>query len=275
MRGLMNDQSPYLTSSAEEHTLRLAKLSAVTPVLLDQLGAPSGRAPLLDLGCGIGEPALTAARRWPAVIGLDQDGQALETARERARAQGLDNVEFRQGSFEHLPLEDASSAAAVSRFGLLMFGNGETGARELARVLAPGAPFALAMWAGADDNPAIRLGLRTRERMPDSLSGGPAVPALLRGLPSASTVTSWLTNAGMRRVKTTRFEWGAEFPDVDAAIDYLQESGGPLTGFYAALTGNQRDAVRAVQRELIREQETLSSSAVSLRSSCRIISGLL
>jgi SAM-dependent methyltransferase len=271
----MNDQSPSLASSADEHTLRLAKLSAVTPVLLDQVGAPSGLAPLLDLGCGVGEPALTAARRWPAVVGLDQDGQALETARERARAQGLDNVEFRQGSFGHLGLEDASAAAAVSRFGLLMFGDGEAGARELARVLAPGAPFALAMWTGADDNPVVRLGLRTLERMRDSLGSGPAVPGLSRSLASAPTVTSWLTNAGMRRVQTTRFEWGAEFPDVDAACDYLLESGGPLTGFYAALTDNQRDAVRAVQRELIREQETLSSSAVSLRSSCRIISGFL
>jgi hypothetical protein len=60
---------------------------------------------------------------------------------------------------------------------------------------------------------------------------------------------------------------------VDAACDYLLESGGPLAGFYAALTDEQRDAVRAVQRELIRDQETLSGSAVSLRSSCRIISG--
>jgi ubiquinone/menaquinone biosynthesis C-methylase UbiE len=269
----MNVQSPSPVSSADEHTLRLAKLAAVTPVLLEALGAPSGRAPLLDLGCGVGEPALTAARRWPAVIGLDQDAQALQTARERARAQGLDNVEFRQGSFEHLGLKDASAAAAVSRFGLLLFGDGETGARELARVLLPGAPFAVAMWTSPDDNPAIRLGLRTLERMHDSLDI-PDIPAPSRIIASAPTVTSWLTNAGMRRVETTRFEWGAEFPDVDAACDYLLDSGGPLTGFYAALTDEQHDAVRAVQRELIRDQESLTSSGVSLRSSCRIISGV-
>jgi len=270
----MNTQSPNPTSSADEHTLRLAKLAAVTPVLLEALGDPSGRAPLLDLGCGVGEPTLTAARQWPAVVGLDQDGQALETARERARAQGLDNVEFRQGFFEHLGLRDASVAAAVSRFGLLMFGDGETGARELARVLTPGAPFAIAMWTSADDNPAVRLGIRTLERMQDSL--GPAVPdipAMFRSLASASTITSWLTNAGMHRVETVRFEWGAEFPDIDTACDYVLDSGGPLTGFYKALTDNQLDAVRAVQRELIREHETLTRTAVSLRSSCRIISG--
>jgi len=271
----MNDQSPNPTSTADEHTVRLAQLAALTPVLLDLLGTPSGRAPLLDLGCGIGEPALTAARRWPAVIGCDQDEQALETARERARAEGLTNVEFRQCSFENLGLEPASAAAAVSRFGLLLFGDGEAGARELARVLAPGAPFALAMWTKPDDNPAIRLGLRTLERMQDSPGGGPAVPAPSRNIASASTTTSWLTNAGMRRVETSRFEWGAEFPDVDAACDYLLQSGGPLTGFYAALTGKQHDAVRAIQRELIREQETLTSTGVSLRSSCRIISGFL
>jgi hypothetical protein len=131
------------------------------------------------------------------------------------------------------------------------------------------------MWTSPDDNPAIRLGLRTRERMQDSPGGGPAVPAPSRSIASASTVTWWLTNAAVRRVETTQFEWGAEFPDVDAACDYLLESGGPLTGFYAALTDKQHDVVRAVQRELIREQETVSSSGVSLRSSCRIISGVL
>jgi SAM-dependent methyltransferase len=148
-----------------------------------------GPTPLLDLGCGVGEPALTAARRWPAVIGLDQDEQALQTARQRAQAQGLDNAEFREG-FEHLGLEDASAAAAIPRFGLLMLGDGE-----------------------------------------------------------------------------------AEFPDTDGAIDYLLEAGGPFTGFYAALSDQQLDEVRAVQRELIREQETRSASAVTLRSSCRIFSG--
>jgi ubiquinone/menaquinone biosynthesis C-methylase UbiE len=268
----MNDQAPGFTSSADQHTVRLAVLSAVTPGLLDRLGAPSGQARLLDLGCGIGEPTLTAARRWPAVVGCDQDGQALDTARERARAHGLDNAEFRQESFEHLGLEHASAAAAVSRFGLLMFGDGETGARELARVLTPGGPFALAMWSSADDNPAVRLGLRTLERMHDSLDG-PGIPALSRVPASASTVTSWLANAGMRHVEATYFEWGAEFQDTDAGCDYLRESGGPLTGFYASLTRERHDAVRAVQRELIYEQETCSASAVSLRSRCLIVSG--
>jgi hypothetical protein len=77
----------------------------------------------------------------------------------------------------------------------------------------------------------------------------------------------------MRRVETAWFEWDAEFPDMEAAIDYLREAGGPLKGFYAALTNEQRDAVRAIQRELILEQETCSGSAVSLRSRCRIVSG--
>ena len=111
----MNTQPLSPASSADEHTLRLAKLAAVTPVLLEALGDPSGRGPLLDLGCGVGEPALTAARRWPAVVGVDQDGQALETARERAHAQGLDNVEFRQGSFEHLGLGSCDPARLPAR----------------------------------------------------------------------------------------------------------------------------------------------------------------
>jgi ubiquinone/menaquinone biosynthesis C-methylase UbiE len=110
----MSDRPRSPAASTDEHASRLAKMSAVTPALLDRLGEPSGQARLLDVGCGVGEPALTAARWWPVVIGCDQDGQALEIARERARVQGLGNVEFRQDSFERLGLDDASVGAAIA-----------------------------------------------------------------------------------------------------------------------------------------------------------------
>lgn len=63
MREPMNDHLRSPASSADEQAGRPTALCAVTPALLDQLGDPAAQGRLRDLGCGINEPALTAARR--------------------------------------------------------------------------------------------------------------------------------------------------------------------------------------------------------------------
>ena len=58
---------------------------------------------ILDLGCGIGDVSLIAARivgPRGSVTGLDPDGAALDTARARANQEGLAQVTFQQTAFE-------------------------------------------------------------------------------------------------------------------------------------------------------------------------------
>jgi ubiquinone/menaquinone biosynthesis C-methylase UbiE len=58
---------------------------------------------VLDLGCGIGDVTLIAARivgPHGSVTGLDPDGDALDAARERTREESLLQVKFEQGTFE-------------------------------------------------------------------------------------------------------------------------------------------------------------------------------
>jgi methylase of polypeptide subunit release factors len=57
---------------------------------------PAGRA--LDLGTGCGIQALLAARHCATVIGTDVNERALAMARSNARLNGIDNVEFVNGS---------------------------------------------------------------------------------------------------------------------------------------------------------------------------------
>ncbi len=62
------------------------------------LGARAGGLRLLDAGCGDGLLTLTLAKRHPdwTLLGIDLREDLLAGARERARARGLSNVEFRQ-----------------------------------------------------------------------------------------------------------------------------------------------------------------------------------
>lgn len=74
------------------------RVDAGTRILLESVPAPPVSGNLLDLGCGYGPIALTAAKRSPLlkVFGVDVNERALELARRNASAGGLDNVRFVQ-----------------------------------------------------------------------------------------------------------------------------------------------------------------------------------
>ncbi len=72
---------------------------------------------VLDLGSGAGFDCFIAARKvgkTGKVIGVDMTEQMLKKARENARKYGYDNVEFRMGDIEKLPVEDASVDYIIS-----------------------------------------------------------------------------------------------------------------------------------------------------------------
>jgi arsenite methyltransferase len=72
---------------------------------------------VLDLGSGAGFDCFIAARKvgkTGKVIGVDMTEKMLKKARENARKYGYDNVEFRMGDIEKLPVEDASIDYIIS-----------------------------------------------------------------------------------------------------------------------------------------------------------------
>jgi len=260
------------TSPAAEHALRMSPLEPVNRPLLTRLGELADNRLVLDLACGIGEPTLAVARRYPGVrvLGIDTDEAALEVARSRAVDERLGNVEFRTMSLEELDLPAASVGAALSRLGLLLHGDQVAGARELARVLAPGAPFSLALWSAPEDNPYMRLGLETLADVvpPDQL---PGIPPRFAPLRSSETVEGWLTQAGMGTVHSEMLQWRAGFPDFDAWWDY-NTSAGPLNSLFAGLDADDRRAARARMMQLMDDSRT-PSGEYEIESRCRLVWG--
>ncbi|MDD5658188.1 MAG: arsenite methyltransferase [Elusimicrobia bacterium] len=100
---------------------------------------------VLDLGCGAGKDVFLAARQvGPAgrVIGVDMTPEMLALARRNAEkfkaATGLDNVEFRKGTIEALPLDDASVDVVISNCVINLSPDKPRVFREAFRVLRPG-----------------------------------------------------------------------------------------------------------------------------------------
>src|SRR6185295_8512055 len=71
---------------------------------------------VLDVACGTGVVAITAARIGARVRGLDLTPELLARARENAKIANLE-IEFREGDAEALPFEDAGFDVVLSQFG--------------------------------------------------------------------------------------------------------------------------------------------------------------
>ena len=105
---------------------------------------------VLDLGSGGGFDCFIAGPKVGAtgrVIGVDMTPEMLAKARgniDGYRGQsGLDNVEFRLGEIEHLPVADASVDVIISNCVLNLSPDKPQVWREIARVLKPGGRVAV------------------------------------------------------------------------------------------------------------------------------------
>src|SRR6188472_902987 len=72
---------------------------------------------VVDLGSGGGFDAFLAARAvgpTGRVIGVDMSSDMISLARTNATKQAANNVEFRLGEIEHLPVPDGSADVVIS-----------------------------------------------------------------------------------------------------------------------------------------------------------------
>ena len=96
---------------------------------------------VLDLGSGAGFDCFLAAGRVGStgkVIGVDMTPEMLERARENARKDNIENVEFRQGDIEHLPVEDGCVDVIISNCVINLAPDKGRVFSEAFRVLKPG-----------------------------------------------------------------------------------------------------------------------------------------
>lgn len=115
---------------------RLASLRALLPLLPRDWT-------VADLGCGTGNASELLAPIVKRVIAVDQSAPMLKAARKRlgggegARG-GSDNVDFRRGELESLPVADAEVDAAVCILVLHHLPEPAAALTEMRRILKPG-----------------------------------------------------------------------------------------------------------------------------------------
>jgi len=101
---------------------------------------------VIDLGSGAGNDAFVARHQTGEtgkVIGIDFTPAMIDKARNNAELRGFNNVEFRQGDIEKMPVTSNIADVIVSNCVLNLVPNKNGVIKEIYRVLKPGGHFSI------------------------------------------------------------------------------------------------------------------------------------
>jgi SAM-dependent methyltransferase len=106
---------------------------------------------VLDLGCGDGTTAIPEAKLGANVLGVDIAQNLVTAGNLRAKAEGLNNITFKEGDATDLnELPNDSFDLVVSVFGAMFAPKPFDVAKEMVRVTKPGGRIVMGNWIPGD-----------------------------------------------------------------------------------------------------------------------------
>lgn len=191
---------------------------------------------VLDIATGIGEPAVTAARRiGPSgrVTATDQAPGMLAIARERAAGLGLTNMEFCEVDAEAVDFEAGSFDAVLSRWGLMFLPDLPGALARLHRLLKPGGRLAAAVWGPPPKVPMIAVAMGT---VREQTQAPPPPPGSLGpfSLADVSILERALTQAGFTELRSERLTATFEWASAEDYMRFQQDIAAPIIAMVAA-----------------------------------------
>jgi len=149
---------------------------------------------VVDLGSGGGFDCFLAAKqvgKTGQVIGIDMTPDMISKARTNAAKIGADNVDFRLGEIEHLPVADDTADIIMSNCVINLSPDKLSVFREAYRILKPGGRLAI--------SDILAIGA-----LPDEIRQNLAlVSACVGGAATIDDTGAMLTQAGFENIKIT------------------------------------------------------------------------
>jgi ubiquinone/menaquinone biosynthesis C-methylase UbiE len=227
--------------------------------LLDMAEVKPGQR-VLDIATGIGEPALSAARRVGSagrVVATDFSTRMLDIARQRATTLGLTNVEFVEADAERLDLPGRFDAI-LCRWGLESLSNPSNALAEIRRMLAHNGSFATSVWDVAPKPPVTSIAIALAREMFHSPSLQPETPSR-HGL-AEGALERTMTHIGYADVRAEKIAVIVEFPSVEAFTRYLTDVSPELAALLSDQpSGRQKEYLKELAEE-VRQRVTVDAS---------------
>lgn len=226
---------------------------------------------VLDIATGIGEPAMTAARIVGSkgyVTATDISKEMLAIGKERAKHEGLKNMEFRQVDVEGGNLPLSTFDAVICRWGLMFLPNPTLALKNIQRTLVPGGRFAAVVWAESTKVPQLNLPMTVVKQellLPSPLERGPG-PFSLSDLNKLRS----LLQVGFSDVRIEKIQVTFEFDSAEDFVNFTKDIAAPVNVMLANETEMRKkeiwkavtDQVRLKYSNTINEHVSLNNEAI-------------
>jgi ubiquinone/menaquinone biosynthesis C-methylase UbiE len=200
------DEYAVWNGAAGAHRLRHQaqddeEAGALQPLLRAATAVQPGER-VLDIGCGTGQSTRDAGRAAAPgpVLGVDLSAGMLDRARELTADAGLDNVRYEQADAQVHRFEPESFDLAMSRFGVMFFGDPVAAFGNIGRAVRPGGRLVVMVWQSRERN---EWASAIREALTAEVAATPDVRAAVDSpfsLADPPTVTGILEAAGFADV---------------------------------------------------------------------------
>ncbi|MEP0825061.1 MAG: methyltransferase domain-containing protein [Nitrososphaera sp.] len=228
---------------------------------------------VLDVATGIGEPAVTAARKvGPSgkVTAIDLSPAMLSIARERAKQSGLsDIIEFQEADAESLGLPPSSFDAIVCRFGLMFMPDLVSALKTMRGLLAPNGRIAAAVWSSMDRVPAFLIPFEIVSRETGTPPPPPGSPGPF-SLADTSLLRKKFEQAGFNDIKIESSKMDFKLPSPEEYVDFVRSTAAPLGAMMAGLPAARQEEIWNKVAETAR-RDAVDSSTGAVRFTNEVI----
>jgi SAM-dependent methyltransferase len=139
------DEFKAVQKAGWAHFAPLAALTTIPAAALVRHARIAAGMRVLDVACGTGVVAVTAARLGARVTALDLTPELLAAARDNARIADL-TIDWHEGDVEKLPFDNGAFDVVVSQFGHIFAPRPDVAVSEMLRVLRTGGTIAFSTW---------------------------------------------------------------------------------------------------------------------------------
>jgi ubiquinone/menaquinone biosynthesis C-methylase UbiE len=201
---------------------------------------------VLDVATGIGEPAVTAARKagpGGRVTAIDMSPAMLAIAKERAKEVGLaDAIEFREADAESLNLPSSSFDAIVCRFGLMFMPDLVGALKTMREALAPGGRIAAAVWSTPEKVPSFMVPFQIIMKETGTPPPPPGTPGPF-SLADTKLLRQKFEQAGFRDIEIEKIARDFRLPSPEQYVDFVRSTAGPLGAMMAGLPAARQQEI--------------------------------
>lgn len=202
---------------------------------------------VLDVATGSGNTAISAARRFCEVTGMDLAPGWIEHARRRAEAEEME-IAFEVGDAEDLPYPDASFDVVLSTLGVMFCPDQEEAASEMLRVCRPGGKIGLANWT-----PDGFIG-----QMLKTVGSHVPPPPGIKPPPLWGTEERLreLLGEGVSFLEARQRTYAFRYPSAGYFVEYFRDYYGPTVRAFAALGDDGKEALARDLEDLLERSNT-------------------